>query len=99
MKRQFPIMRNYSRRAQAPGAVEPRKSIPWAMLAPHEDRAMRNHGQTLERLAQRGGLAPCEALWILRDERWGGPIPADEDAQLDALVAEFEKAQADNGAA
>lgn len=30
----------------------------------HEDQAQKNHGQSLERLAQRGGLSPTEALAI-----------------------------------
>ena len=46
--------------------------VPWEMLAPHEAQAQRNHGgQSLERLAQRGGLDPCEALAILDDKPWG----------------------------
>ena len=33
-----------------------RHDIPWAMLVPHEAQARRNHGgQSLERLAERGG--------------------------------------------
>lgn len=40
--------------------------MPWEMLAPHERQAKSNHGgQTLQRLADRGGLAPCEALAIM----------------------------------
>lgn len=45
--------------------------IPFAMIAPHEAQAQRNHGQSLERLAQRGGLAPSEALDIIEGRRWG----------------------------
>lgn len=40
-------------------------SIPWAMIAPHEAQARKNHDQTLERLAQRGGLSPAEALCVM----------------------------------
>lgn len=51
------------------------KSIPWAMIAPHDATARRNHGgQTLERLAQRGGLCPLEAVAVMEDadyrKRW-----------------------------
>jgi hypothetical protein len=43
-------------------------SIPWEMIASHEKQAMENHcGQTLERLAQRGGLSACEAVAVLDD--------------------------------
>jgi hypothetical protein len=45
--------------------------IPFAMIAPHEARAKRSHGQSLERLAERGGLAVAEALDVLEGRRWG----------------------------
>lgn len=44
--------------------------IPWDVLAPHEARASRNHGQTLEQLAARGGLAWSEIVCILLDKPW-----------------------------
>lgn len=44
--------------------------VPWAMLVPHEQQAQKNHSQTLKRLAERGGLSPCEALAILDDRPW-----------------------------
>ena len=31
-------------------------SVPWALVEPYREQATRNHGQTLERLAERGGL-------------------------------------------
>jgi hypothetical protein len=40
--------------------------IPWAMLAPHEGQALRNHGQTLDQLAGRGGLAVNEIVAIIQ---------------------------------
>lgn len=45
-------------------------SIPWDLIAPHETRAGLNHRQTLEHLANRGGLSPCEAVAVLEDRRW-----------------------------
>jgi hypothetical protein len=45
-------------------------SIPWWLIAPHEAQAKKNHDQTLERLAQRGGLSCYEAVHVLRDEHW-----------------------------
>lgn len=42
-------------------------SIPWSMIEPHERQAKSFHDQSLERLAQRGGLAPSEALAVLDD--------------------------------
>lgn len=34
----------------------------------NNDRAFGNHGQSLKRLAERGGLAPCEIYANLEDE-------------------------------
>ncbi|OFQ51993.1 hypothetical protein [Achromobacter xylosoxidans] len=44
--------------------------IPFAMIEPHEAQAKRNHGQSLNRLADRGGLAVPEALDILEGRPW-----------------------------
>ncbi len=39
-------------------------SVPWEFMAPHEAQARKNHGQTLERLAERGGLG-CAEAWVI----------------------------------
>ena len=39
-------------------------SVPWAFMAPHEAQARKNHGQTLEGLAERGGLG-CAEAWVI----------------------------------
>lgn len=44
--------------------------IPWAFLAPHEAQAIKNHSQTLNRLAERGGLAASEAIDIFLGNSW-----------------------------
>lgn len=44
-------------------------SLPWEMIAPYEAQAQANHGQSLERLAERGGLSPGEALAVLTCRR------------------------------
>jgi len=44
--------------------------IPWALISPHEQWAISNHGQTLLELANRGGLCPKEALAIIECRRW-----------------------------
>lgn len=41
------------------------KRIPWALVAPHEQQALDNHGQTLQRLAARGGLSPSELVAVI----------------------------------
>lgn len=53
--------------------------IPWDFISPHERQAKANHGQSLDRLAQRGGLAACEALDILEGRRWGSAKPCIEN--------------------
>ena len=56
------------------------------MLAPHEEQAQRNHLQSLETLASRGGLSACEAVAVLEDRRWH-KMPKDEAvARLVELV-------------
>jgi hypothetical protein len=46
--------------------------FPMGFFAPHEDQAQRNHGQSLGRLAERGGLGLGEAIAILNgnDQRY-----------------------------
>jgi hypothetical protein len=52
-----------------------------ALIAPHEKWAQRNHSQSLQRLAERGGLGWCEALAVLENRRWS----RDEAAQAKVL--------------
>ena len=44
--------------------------VPWRMIAPHEAQARKNHGQSLKRLAERGGLSVCECLNVLEGREW-----------------------------
>ena len=46
------------------------KSVPWRIVQRHAWQAKRNHEQTLERLAERGGLSPAELLCVLNDRHW-----------------------------
>jgi hypothetical protein len=77
-KRMFPIQSPYWMRN-----VDQR-SIPWESIAPHEEQAKRNHGgQTIARLAERGGLGPNEAICVLLDKPYEGPtfsLPRDKEA-------------------
>lgn len=63
------------------------RSVPWSLLAPHEERAQRNHGQTLAELARRGGLAPCEMLAVVEGRKWRRMSDADAVAQLKSKLA------------
>lgn len=46
------------------------KSIPWEVITPHELQALRNHRMGLVKLAERGGLTPCEALAVIEGREW-----------------------------
>ena len=74
--------------------------IPFAMIAPHEAQAQRNHGQSLERLAQRGGLAACEAIDIIEGRRWGSAkVCVENERYLINKVRAWRAAQATGEAA
>jgi len=65
-------------------------SMPMAML--NDAQAMKNHGQSLKRLAERGGLASAEALAIMDGLRWGDVKVCDEnDLLLSKRVARFKE--------
>lgn len=50
--------------------TKPQEYIPHEVLIPHEERAIYNHGgQSLKRLAERGGLSWYEILCVLEDTR------------------------------
>ena len=45
--------------------------IPYDIIKPHEEQALKNHcGQTLDRLAARGGLSWAEAYAVLTDSKF-----------------------------
>lgn len=63
--------------------------IPWLIMELHNKQAWANHGQSLERLAKRGGLGWGEALAVLEDRKYKY---VDEDAariQVLEIVADF----------
>lgn len=61
-QRRFRVLRDQSRLSQAERDRWP-ESLPWSLVEPWRAQAERNHGQTLERLNERGGLSPLE-LWL-----------------------------------
>jgi hypothetical protein len=68
-------------------------SIPWEAISAHEHQARANHGQSLDALAQRGGLSPYELLAVLFDQPfWRGsfPEPATVIKKLKEKMAGFE---------
>ena len=66
--------------------------IPWKLILRHEPQALRNHSQTIERLAERGGLGWGEAHAVLKGYRMRTPYmnQAVARAEVEAMVAEWE---------
>ena len=60
----FNVMRPQDKKLNCPA------QIPWAIIDPHRRQAERNHGQSLERLDERGGLDPTELFAVLTDRDW-----------------------------
>lgn len=59
-------------------------TVAWELVAPHEAQALKNHDQTLERLAERGGLSPAEMMLVLDDKEWSG-LPVNDIAAIPLL--------------
>lgn len=51
------------------------RSVPWDMIKPHENQARANHGQSLKKLAERGGLFAPEVVAILNNKTWREQYP------------------------
>ena len=67
-------------------------SIPWAMIAPHEVQALKNHcKQSLERRAERGGLGADEAIAVLEDRQWAQMDVDESTAKLASMAAAWLK--------
>jgi hypothetical protein len=69
--------------------------FPIAFFEPHEEQALANHGQTLKRLAERGGLGLGEAIAILRGNDNRYTDCKKNEAWLKAQFAEWSAAHAD----
>lgn len=77
-ERQFPIIAPRDNKGRA--LHDCPTSVPWALVEPHRERAMTNHSQTLEELAERGGLAPDELHAVVHNQKWR-PIAVDAAVQ------------------
>jgi len=62
------------------------RAIPWALILPHEKQAIRNHGQDLSRLADRGGLDAAEAVAVLEDREFRPMARETAENRLNELV-------------
>ncbi len=87
-ERMFPVLAgSQSKEYQRLGMP---RSVPWRLLAPHEEQAQNNHSQSLETLASRGGLGPMEMRCIVEGVKlrvYMGMTPADEFAWLTSWLA------------
>lgn len=96
--RGFPVMCPWagmprSERREAEQAAFQRV-IPWEVIRPHEAQARHNHGgQSLDRLAERGGLSPSEAVAVLEDRRWHSMLIVDAIRRLVHIVGKATEAQ------
>lgn len=82
-------------------ADDVRPTLPMSLL--NEEWAQRNHSQSLTRLAQRGGLSPCEAAAIMQRRPWhrmdigkslAVVFSAERDSEIEALRAKLADCQA-----
>lgn len=62
LKNDYPMM------GDRPG--KSKLAFPSELLRPHEAQAQRNHSQSLNRLAERGGLSATEMRWIIEGKPW-----------------------------
>lgn len=53
-------------------------SVPWGLMWPHKRQAQENHGQSLLRLAERGGFSPVEMVRVIEGARWRMPECRDD---------------------
>lgn len=68
-------------------------SVPWAFVEAHAEQAYMNHHQTLERLAERGGLCASELLATVTGRNLHtvgfGPSEAQNTAEVLRLIRGF----------
>jgi hypothetical protein len=63
----FPILDSCVRRCREQHFHSP-LVVPYDLVKRHEKQALANHGQTVDRLAERGGLSWLELLLVLTDK-------------------------------
>jgi hypothetical protein len=66
--------------------------IPLTLIKLHEKQAILNHAQTIERLAERGGLSWIEALCVLEDRKYDYNITElDAKAKVTSIIEEYSR--------
>jgi hypothetical protein len=98
----FPIHEASIKRAREQHFQSP-LVVSFDLVRRHEEQAYANHAQTVERLAERGGLTWLELLAVLVDKRWSseyiGRFKGATEAEVfrvvsNVLMHEFSKAYA-----
>lgn len=80
--KRFPVLNQQSCRPSERKTMP--RSVQWAFVEKFRIQAEENHDQTLERLAERGGLAP-EELWLAAHGQSLFRKKIDEQAAIDWL--------------
>ena len=85
----FPVMLDWYDRKKLSTLACP-TSVPWGFIEQYRNTAKKMHGQTIERLAERGGLSPAEMMAVTNNNMawWSEP----EETAVKALknaVAEY----------
>lgn len=66
------------------------KTVPAMFVYAHKRQCDRNHGQTVDRLAERGGLSWCELFAVLHNVRWRSMNEQDAHAGCMSYMASEE---------
>lgn len=82
MEKRFRVLDSHRHRGLIP------QSIPWELIEPHREQAMKNHHQSLEELDRRGGLSVDELFAVLQDRRWEVVEQGEAIAFLNNLIKE-----------
>lgn len=87
--RMFPILWPYRRsEIAALDALSCPRQVPWDLVFAHQGQCLTNHEQTVQRLAERGGLSPSELVAILEDRPWRRMTDEEAAGRLRALACE-----------
>lgn len=95
----FPVKLEYDfrqqtvRRLREHGDLYACVGVPRAMLVGRADRFLRNHGATLNELAQRGGISIDECIAVLEDRRWAHIDEAEAHSSMRQKILAWEAAE------
>ena len=85
-ERRFPILAGTRRALDELARLGCPRTVPWSFVAPHEGQALANHAQSLERLAQRGGLTPSELVAVVRGEELRAVLARSDEVAIPMLL-------------